>query len=157
MIIRKLRLQKNWTQDQLAKFSGLNIRTIQRIERSRGASIESLKSLAAVFEIPVNELQEELEMADRKIDEKDESIKERALEHVHILKSFYQHLSTFICFCVVILTINLLVDPGELWSKWPIFLWGIGVVIYGFKVYRQVGLCNVDWEKMQVEKRLGKL
>ena len=53
MVIKKLREQKQWSQEQLATLSGLSIRTIQRIESGNRASLESLKSLAAVFEIRV--------------------------------------------------------------------------------------------------------
>ena len=35
MNVRKLRLQRNWSQEQLAQVSGLSIRTIQRIERGQ--------------------------------------------------------------------------------------------------------------------------
>jgi Predicted transcription factor, homolog of eukaryotic MBF1 len=35
MIVRKLRLQRGWSQDQLAQLSDLSIRTIQRIERGQ--------------------------------------------------------------------------------------------------------------------------
>ena len=62
MIVRKLRLKRAWSQEQLAQFSGLNIRTIQRIERGQKAGLESLKSLAAVFEIELEDLQEEKNM-----------------------------------------------------------------------------------------------
>lgn len=56
MMLRKLRLDRGWSQEQLARLSGLNIRTIQRIERGHNAGLESLKSLAAVFEIDISEL-----------------------------------------------------------------------------------------------------
>ncbi len=55
MIVKNLRKQKNWTQEQLAIMCGLSIRTIQRIESGQSASLESLKSLASVFEIEINE------------------------------------------------------------------------------------------------------
>lgn len=32
MIVRKLRLQRGWSQEQLATLTGLSVRTIQRIE-----------------------------------------------------------------------------------------------------------------------------
>ncbi len=48
--IKKLRLERHWSQDQLSEMSGLSIRTIQRIENGENAGLESLKSLAAVFE-----------------------------------------------------------------------------------------------------------
>jgi len=43
MIVRKLRLQRSWSQEYLADLSGLSTRTIQRIERGQKASPESLK------------------------------------------------------------------------------------------------------------------
>ncbi len=55
MIVHKLRLQRGWSQEQLAEFSGLSVRTIQRIEKGQKASLESLKSLAAVFELQVSD------------------------------------------------------------------------------------------------------
>ncbi|MBT6078123.1 MAG: helix-turn-helix transcriptional regulator, partial [Oceanospirillaceae bacterium] len=56
MIIRKLRLERSWSQQQLAEYSGLSIRTIQRLEKGRVPSEESAKCLAAVFEVDSNEL-----------------------------------------------------------------------------------------------------
>ena len=51
MLVQKLRLQRGWSQQQLAELSGLNVRTIQRIEKGQEPSVESLKSLAAVFNV----------------------------------------------------------------------------------------------------------
>ena len=51
MIVRKLRLKKGWSQEQLAQMADLSVRTIQRIERGQKAGLESLKSLAAVFDL----------------------------------------------------------------------------------------------------------
>ncbi len=38
MLVQKLRLQRGWSQEQLATVSGLSVRTIQRIERGQSAS-----------------------------------------------------------------------------------------------------------------------
>jgi transcriptional regulator with XRE-family HTH domain len=46
-------LDQHWSQDQLAEMSGLSVRTIQRIENGENAGLESLKSLACVFEINI--------------------------------------------------------------------------------------------------------
>lgn len=58
MLIQKLRLQRGWSQQQLAEMSGLSTRTVQRLEAGKPASMESLKSLAAVFEVDFAHLQE---------------------------------------------------------------------------------------------------
>jgi len=59
MIIRKLRLDKGWSQEQLAEISGVSTRTIQRIERGKTASLETLKCLASVFETDLQTLKED--------------------------------------------------------------------------------------------------
>ena len=56
MVIQKLRLQRGWSQQQLAEASGLSARTIQRIEAGQPASLESLKCLAVVFEVDLTTL-----------------------------------------------------------------------------------------------------
>lgn len=50
MQVKSLRLDKSWSQEQLAQLSGLNVRTIQRIEKGETVGLETLKSLAAVFQ-----------------------------------------------------------------------------------------------------------
>lgn len=50
-LIRRLRTQRHWSQEQLAEASGLNLRTIQRLEAGGRASLESARALAAVFEV----------------------------------------------------------------------------------------------------------
>ncbi len=58
MLIQKLRLQRGWSQEQLAEVSGLSVRTIQRLERGQPGSLESMKALAAVFETDLDRLKE---------------------------------------------------------------------------------------------------
>lgn len=65
MIVRKLRDKHNWSQEQLATVSGLSLRTIQRVEAGNNASIETLKSLAAVFEVDISKLTEEITVIDK--------------------------------------------------------------------------------------------
>ena len=50
-LIRKYRSERLWSQDQLALASGLSLRTIQRLEARGSASQETVKALAAVFEV----------------------------------------------------------------------------------------------------------
>jgi len=59
MSIRQRRLDRGWSQEELALHSGLSARTIQRIESGRPAGLESLKCLAAVFETTISTLTQE--------------------------------------------------------------------------------------------------
>lgn len=54
--MKSLREKKCWSQEQLAQFSGLNVRTIQRLEKGERVGKETIKSLAAVFEVSTDEL-----------------------------------------------------------------------------------------------------
>src|SRR5215510_12607062 len=55
-LILALRKERSWSQDELAVAAGLNLRTVQRIERSGSASLQSRKALAAAFDIDVSAL-----------------------------------------------------------------------------------------------------
>lgn len=65
MIVKKLREEKQWSQDQVATMAGLSLRTIQRVEAGNPASKETLKSLASVFEIEVSKLTERVKVIDK--------------------------------------------------------------------------------------------
>ena len=56
--ITKLRCINCWSQEELAAVSGLSVRTIQRVEKTGSASLETTKSLAAVFAVAHTELQQ---------------------------------------------------------------------------------------------------
>jgi transcriptional regulator with XRE-family HTH domain len=49
--IRRLRMQRAWTQEQLAEKAALSARTVQRLENGEAASVESIRVLAAVFDV----------------------------------------------------------------------------------------------------------
>jgi len=54
--LRELRTARQWSQEQLANLSSLNLRTIQRLESGARVSTESLRALAAVLEVPAESL-----------------------------------------------------------------------------------------------------
>lgn len=55
-IIRKHRTDRLWSQEHLAKVSGLGLRTVQRLESRGSGSLESIKALASVFEVNADTL-----------------------------------------------------------------------------------------------------
>jgi len=55
-LVKKLRNDRTWSQEQLSSISGLSLRTIQRIENEGRCSKESKKALAVAFEIIANDL-----------------------------------------------------------------------------------------------------
>ena len=59
MILKQLRISRRMSQEQLAQMSGLNVRTIQRIENGANASLESQKCLAAALDVTIDTLNQE--------------------------------------------------------------------------------------------------
>ena len=59
MILKQLRISRHLSQEQLAQMSGLNVRTIQRVESGHNASIETLKCLASALEVDIETLNQE--------------------------------------------------------------------------------------------------
>ena len=68
-MIKKLRKQNHYSQEQLAILAGVSLRTIQRIESGHSASLETLKSLAAVFEVEIELLTGEIIVIDKNTEE----------------------------------------------------------------------------------------
>lgn len=66
MILKQLRISRHLSQEQLAQMSGLNVRTIQRIESGQKASVESLKCVAAVLEVDIPTLTQEEFLIDKR-------------------------------------------------------------------------------------------
>lgn len=56
ILIKSERRKRAWSQEHLADASGLGLRTIQRIERNGVASYESIRALAAVFSLRIEDL-----------------------------------------------------------------------------------------------------
>ena len=62
-LVLQMRRAKAWSQDELATACGLNLRTIQRIEKEATASLQSMKALASAFDVSIRDLEyEESEM-----------------------------------------------------------------------------------------------
>ncbi len=157
MIVRKLRLKRGWSQEQLAEMSGLSVRTIQRIERGQGPGLESSKSLAAVFEVPVTALRQEDEiMTEAKTPTRISSEEERIIEYVRDLKGFYTHLTSYVLVMLALFVINFVFTPGYIWAFWAALGWGIGILVHGLNVFELINWFGPDWERRQVEKRLGR-
>ena len=154
MLIQKLRVQRGWSQEQLAELTGLSVRTIQRIERGQNASVESLKAMASVFEVDFSTLREpQMDIAATSHVRADEAL---ALAQVRKIKGFYIHLAQYGIVIAFLVVVNLIVSPRYFWAIWPALGWGIGIALHGLRVFDKVPFLNGEWEKRQVEKRLGR-
>lgn len=153
MIIRKLRLEQGWSQEQLAELCNLSVRTIQRIERGQKPSLETLNALAAVFEIEVSNLTMEADMTPKTTLSTEE---EKVITYVRDIKGFYSHLIKYVIVIFCLLIINMINSPDYYWVIWPALGWGVGVLFHGLNVFEFFDFLSPKWEKRQIEKRLRK-
>ncbi|MBY0416133.1 MAG: helix-turn-helix domain-containing protein, partial [Bdellovibrionales bacterium] len=54
--VKRERLERAWSQTQLATIAGVNPRTIQRLEKDGAAALDTLMGVAQAFDIEVKEL-----------------------------------------------------------------------------------------------------
>jgi transcriptional regulator with XRE-family HTH domain len=155
MHIQKLRLKKGWSQQQLANASGLSARTIQRIESGQPASTETLKSIAAVFEVDFSSLNPEPPMTATP-ERPNEQQEAEAFEHVRKLRRFYLHVLRYLLVCGLLLAINLSAPHHSLWVLWPMAGWGLALLFQAANLFGLRSFLGPDWERREVEKRLGR-
>jgi transcriptional regulator with XRE-family HTH domain len=127
MIVRKLRLERGWSQEHLAQVSGLNTRTIQRIESGQTPGLESLKSLAAVFEIDISQLDPKLQQeppmnqtsspSDNTYSQPSPNVPTKPGKYTRAkLQALF---ARFVLLIAMLWTINLLTNPHYLWAIFP--------------------------------------
>jgi len=141
--IKEMRLERHWSQDQLAEMSGLSIRTIQRIENGENAGLESLKSLAAVFETNIVDSDKKLEMEQIRKEE----------EYVQNVKGFYKLLAVAILSLLV--PFILAVSDSSNWNVflWILLSWGVLLGIYSLNVFDFFG---DEWKRKLIKNRFKK-
>jgi len=165
MIVKKLRLRRGWSQEQLAHVTDLSVRTIQRIERGDKPGLETATSLASVFEVDLStfdtglpDMSEksdlesiESEMKHPKVEIAADELE--AMRYVKGIKQFYIHLFVYIMFAVAGLIRAGLEEATGVW----IFMgWGFAVLIHGLISFEAVNFIGPKWEKAQIEKRIGR-
>ena len=48
---------------------------------------------------------------------------------------FFVHASVYAAVMVLLVLINLVTSPGEIWFVWPLIGWGFAVVLHGVRVF----------------------
>ena len=143
--IKKMRLERHWSQEQLAQMSGLSIRTIQRIENGENAGLESLKSLASVFETNITDSDKKEEMEQFRKEE----------EYVQNVKGFYSFLMLAIFSLVVFFIIALFDADSEGWYLflYMLIFYAVALGIYYLDIFDFFG---EEWKRIIINKKFKK-
>ncbi|CAL2076363.1 HTH cro/C1-type domain-containing protein [Tenacibaculum sp. 190524A05c] len=142
--IKKMRLERHWSQEQLAEMSGLSVRTIQRIENGENAGLESLKSLAAVFETNIEDSNKKTEL--------EQIRKEEA--YIQKLKGFYKLLGLAVLNLIFFFLIAINDSKSEGWYVFLYMLiaWIAFLGIYSFISFDFFG---EEWKNRMIKKKFG--
>ena len=57
-LVKRLRTERGWSQEELAIASDLSARTVQRLETEGGGSTNSIKSIASALEVEMHNIEE---------------------------------------------------------------------------------------------------
>jgi len=149
MSIQQLRTDKGWSQEDLAIHSGLSVRTIQRIENGKRASLESLKCLAAVFETNVSQLVQEKPMSNSLSTNKQylEHAEKEAIAYVKNLKDFHIHWITYIVVMVGLYLLNIYTSPDNLWVIVVGAIWAGALVLHAIVLFGMFSVFGGAWEQ----------
>jgi len=127
--VRKMRLDKGWSQEHLAQLSGVSVRTIQRVERGKPIGLESLKCLAAVFETDVVNLRQEQTMT-KTPHQAAAAMTEGAESYSENKRAFMLNAVAFIVVMPILYYFNMTYSPDELWVQWVALFWGVSFVLH---------------------------
>ncbi|MEM9572859.1 MAG: helix-turn-helix domain-containing protein [Pseudomonadota bacterium] len=125
--IKRWREERRWSQEHLADLAGLGLRTIQRVENGEPASDESLKALAAAYNVDVMALSIDQEEAAAEA-----VAAHNAKTRAALRLSFFIHFASYVLGAVVFLTIN--VGNGNNAMIWPLLWWTVGLVSHAVTV-----------------------
>lgn len=71
-------------------------------------------------------------------------------EYVEALRGFYVHLAIYLVVNLMLFLIDML-TPGGPWFFWPLFGWGIAVLINAVAVFMTGRVFGADWMNRKVD------
>lgn len=80
---------------------------------------------------------------------------ERAKKRVEELKSYYIHLTAYISVNSMLIIINMVTSPEDIWFIFPLLGWGIGLTIHTI-VTILGGKSGSSWEDKKIKKLMDK-
>ena len=158
MDIQKLRTDKGWSQEELAMHAGISVRTIQRIENGKRASLESLKCLAAVFETSVSELVQEKPMTTTESTSQHllEMKEKEAIAYVENLKGFHMNWIAFLVVMPCLYLLNKQVSPETLWVAIVGVAWAFAIVLHAIVLFGMFSVFGGAWEQRKFQERMNR-
>lgn len=149
--IRPLRLERGWSQEQLATIAGLSTRTVQRIENGEQASLETLTAIAAALGVQVRDLNAQPQQI-----MEEEPDEQRLRRQVAAEGKLLSMAVRFAVIGALLFAINWFTHPHYLWSLWAIGGMSLALVM---RAVRTLLLRNVfsRWQEQRLAQKLRRL
>jgi len=124
--IGDLRRARGWTQERLAAESGVAVRTIQRLEAGKDASLETVSLIADALEVPVGELFAHVEKNDFGVsldglDARKTEQQERRDSVTHAFDTLFRGVGILVVFATVALALSGLTNSWLIWLVIPAY------------------------------------
>ena len=81
---------------------------------------------------------------------------DRAKRRVRELKDFYQHVVVYLLVNAFLFVINMLFSRDHFWFYWPLFGWGIALIIHGISVLGSGRFWGSEWEERKIREIMEK-
>lgn len=121
--VKRWREEHHWSQEHLAELAGIGLRTLQRIEKGEQASRESIKALAAAFNVDMSALALDPDAHVEQV------LRDRQSKASSALRlSLWIHLASFLIGAVTFTGISLGIGGDQFAMKWPLIWWVIAIV-----------------------------
>jgi len=59
----------------------------------------------------------------------------RAKKKAAALRGFYSHLISYIIINILLIIVNLLTSPNDIWFYWVTLFWGIGIIFHAMDTF----------------------
>jgi 2TM domain len=79
-----------------------------------------------------------------------------AFQQVRKIRGLYSHIMSYVVVMSGVAAINLLLMPRVIWFIYPLLGWGVGILSHAASVLNVLPWFGPEWEKRQVEKKLGR-
>jgi len=80
---------------------------------------------------------------------------ERAKKRIEELKAYYTHLTAYISVNIMLMIINIVTSPDEIWFIFPLLGWGIGITIHTVVIILG-GKPGSSWEDKKIKQLMDK-
>ena len=79
---------------------------------------------------------------------------QKAKKRVQEIRLFYTHLGVYLLINAMLFLIDITTSPDMLWFYWPLFGWGLGLVVHALRVFG--GTLGSNWEEKKIAELMSK-